>query len=170
MCSPATRRVRAHAARTVPALLVLALAAACGSSQPSGEVTEDAAPIDAPAPWTDAFAAKATLIADVIEVEGPAGLRNHWVAVQDPESIDYDLSTTPLGLRQTYALKPGAGGRQLSAWLDNWNLFAFERIVVLERPTRGGAVVVRATGGVVASLPEGETRSERFERSFQVGP
>jgi hypothetical protein len=169
MCSPTTRRVPAQRALSVTAVLALALVAACGSSQPSGAVTEDAALIDAPAPWTDAFAAKATLIADVIEVEGPAGLRNHWVAVQDPETIDYDLSTTPQGLRQIYALKPGAGGRQLSAWLDNWNLFAFERIVVLERPTRGGAVVVRAVGSVVASLPEGETRSERFERSYQVG-
>jgi hypothetical protein len=152
------------------ALLATALfAAACGTSSPQEGAPDDGVPIDAPAPWTDAFIGQATILADVIEIEGPAGIRTHCVARQDSENVDYDLATTDRGLVQTYALKPGAGGAELRAWLDNWNLVALERIVVIELPSRGGEVVVRARGNVFASLPEGETRGASFERRFEIG-
>lgn len=161
-----TDRIRiAHAALLATALL----AAGCGTSAPQDGGPEDGVPIDAPAPWTDAFIGSATILADVIEIEGPAGIRSHCVAQQDSENVDYELATTNEGLQQTYALKPGAGGAELRAWLDNWNLVALERLVVLERPTRGGAVIVRARGDVFASLPEGETRGARFERRYEIG-
>jgi hypothetical protein len=156
--------------RVHAALFALAfLAAGCGTSSSQDGPPDDGVPIDAPAPWTDAFTGEATIVADVIEIEGPAGIRTHCVARQDPDFVDYDLATNERGLVQTYALKPGAGGSELRAWLDNWNLVALERIVVVELPSRGGEVVIRARGDVFASLPEGETRGASFERRFEIG-
>jgi len=162
------KTVRTRLAHAV-LLATTLFAAGCGTSSPQDGDSDDGVPIDAPAPWTDAFIGQATILADVIEVEGPAGIRTHCVARQDSENVDYDLATTNDGLVQTYALKPGAGSAELRAWLDNWNLVALERIVVLERPSRGGVVIVRARGNVFASLPEGETRGASFERRFEIG-
>lgn len=164
-------RVAARFRAAVLCGAVLVLAAACGSTPdaPDDAGTVNGAPLEAPAPWTDGFADKVYIFADVITVEGPAGLRTHCAVVQDDASYDYDLATTERGLVQTLSVKPGSLQPTANVFLDNWELRAFQRIVVTERPQRDGEIVVRATGSVGAELPEGRVEGSTFERRFTVG-
>jgi hypothetical protein len=149
----------------------LVLVASCGTTPDGPKNTEvvEGVPIEAPAPWTDAFVDKVYIFADVITVEGPAGLRTHCAVVQDDASYDYDLATTERGLVQTLSVKPGALQPTANVFLDNWELRGFQRVVVTERPQRDGEVIVRATGRVGAVLPEGRIEGSTFERRFTVG-
>ncbi|QDU85826.1 hypothetical protein Pla163_29670 [Planctomycetes bacterium Pla163] len=160
---------RLHVAALCGAALVLV--ASCGSTPdaPDDTAVVDGVALEAPAPWTDAFVEKVYIFADVITVEGPAGLRTHCAVVQDDASYDYDLATTERGLVQTLSVKPGALQPTANVFLDNWELRGFQRVVVTERPQRDGEVIVRATGRVGAQLPEGRVEGSTFERRFVVG-
>lgn len=160
-------------------LLGALLASGCATTDESDGATTDAvdaaeagdgsAPIEAPAPWIDAFTDEVRIFADVITVDGPAGLRTHCAIIQDDESFDYELEAKEHGLVHTLSLKPGAEVPTANVYLDNWKLHAFQRVVVTERPTDTGEVVVRATGKVGAYLPDGRVDGETFVRRFRVG-
>jgi len=129
--------------------LALALVAACHQPQKQSATPKDdvgAEDITPPVaqPWTDAFTKKAVLFADVIEIEGPAGMIKHAGVRIEPDIHDAHLRTTPKGLLQEVSLKPGAGA-EVRAILDNWELVAFQRITILER-VGPGDVELRARG------------------------
>ncbi|MEZ5979771.1 MAG: hypothetical protein R3F34_16355 [Planctomycetota bacterium] len=147
--------------------LVLGALAACGGTRAHQQAADPT--VDVPPPWTEEFTTAGTLIANTIVVEGPAGLRGHCAGQQDESKIDYELSTTDRGLVQTFTLVAGSGGTEIRGWIDRWELFAFEKLVIVERPTRGGEVVVRAIGDVVFAGPGGETRAPSFERRARAG-
>lgn len=154
--------------RSILALALLALAS-CGGTR-TQDVHQAPPTVDVPPPWTDVFLEGCTLIADTIVVEGPAGLRDHCAGRQDQTSIDYDLATTSRGLEQTFVLVPGSEAVEIRGWIDRWELFAFEKLVIVERPTRGGEIVVRAVGNVLFADADGdESRSPTFERRVRTG-
>lgn len=106
----------------------------------------DAAP-PAPNPWTDAFQARAVLIADEVRIEGPPGLLEHVVIKQEPEVHVYSIKATDQGLLQEAVLRDEILHAPIEAHLDALQIAAEKRLVVLERP---GAVpvIVEATGSV----------------------
>jgi|GEM_PF-1587558 len=160
--------------RRALALAALALFAACAGPKQDGgaAATDDAEPgavVEAPAPWTDGFLEEGQIVADVIVIEGPAGLRAHSAIQRDDDSIDYDQQVTGEGLVQTVALKPDAAIPAVTVTIDNWTLYALERIVVTERPTEDGEVVLRATGQVVAEIGGERIEGPSFVRRYRVG-
>lgn len=137
--------------------------------QPTEPTTDGRAPVEAPAPWTEAFLTDVEVVADEIAIEGPAGLRTHTAVTRDDVSIDYDQRVTEEGLVQTHVVKPGATIPAIEVTIDRWTLYALERVVVTERPTNTGEVVVRATGRVVAETPQGRIEDHSFVRRYRVG-
>ena len=143
-------------------VLFLTLLVASCSSEP-----ERPEPVQAPAvplgPWTTAFGEPAVLIADVIRIEGPEDLVQHFATMQDPEITEYRIRTTNEGLLQETTMKQGVGGAQISAQIDGWELKALKKLIVLQRfedvPVtirgQGNAFWASATGG-------GEQRSEEL--------
>ncbi|MEZ5973841.1 MAG: hypothetical protein R3F17_10135 [Planctomycetota bacterium] len=145
-----------------PSLLALCWIAlsACQSDRPAPQptpaapapgVTEASAPrpmLSEPEPlaWTDAFAQKAVLLAETIEIEGPPGLRVHAALTADTDRYVVSQKATDEGLLQTVATRPEQGF-EVRCQLDAWQLAA-QHIRVLERPGNCD-VVVRATGAPV---------------------
>lgn len=155
-------------------LVAAALVCACAGpaeKEATGTGPEAAGEIavEAPAPWTDGFLQPGQLVADVITIEGPAGLRSHTAIVRDDDSIDYDQQVTENGLVQTMSLKPDATIPAVTVTIDNWTVHAFQRIVITERPSADGDVVLRASGQVVAEVPDGNFEGPNFQRRFRVG-
>lgn len=97
-------------------------------------------------PWTDAFLEPTGVIADVIEIEGPPALIDHFVGRQFPELVDYSTEVTPEGLLHVYRRKDVHPIVEISAQLDNWELAAFVELRVLFAVDRR-PVVLRAKGG-----------------------
>lgn len=143
---------------TQPLSLVLLLALSCGSPSVShgvAPVPEDG-PLAPPSlPWTDAFLEVALLMADEVRIEGPPGLIAHFVGRVE-EGVTRSVKTLPEGLRQIYAVDEGAFG-EIRAQLDQLQIVALRRIVVLERPGPVD-VVVEARGDVFHQDPRGEVR------------
>ena len=115
--------------------LALVLLAACQQPQKQDTPTDPEIDIPAPVagPWTEAFLKKAVLFADEIQIEGPQGMIKHAGVRIEPEIHDSSTRTTKNGLLQEVRQKPGAEG-EVRAILDNWELVAFQRITILERP------------------------------------
>ena len=132
----------------VVALASLALLAACQPSKqsaaPKVETTETELAGPVIKAWTEAFSRKSMLFADEIVVDGPQGIIDRTALRIDPDTNDSTTRTTKDGLRQELRLKPGAPG-ELHAFLDNWELVGFQRIVILERVAPCD-VHVRASG------------------------
>lgn len=105
-------------------------------------------------PWTGRFQNESVLLADEIHIEGPKGLLEHVVSVQDPARVEYVVKTTPSGLRQTTRLREDGQPAQIDAQIDAWRLVAFRRLVVLEKP---GDVPVRLRGVGRAIHRDGDT-------------
>ena len=148
--------------------LGLVLLAACQqpnkqSTTPSSDSADTDVDPPAPKPWTDAFVKKSILFADVIEVEGPQGMIDHAVLRIEPEIQDASTRTTQDGLLQETHLKPGAQG-EVHAFLDNWELVAFQRITILER-VGPCAVKVRARGE--ARFVDQTTKEEQHGAALQ---
>ncbi len=127
-------------------LCTLLLLAAC--QQPSKQNTPPNAEVAAPEhkPWTDSFTKKAILFADEIVVEGPRGIIDHAGMRVDDEVHASSTHTTKDGLLQEAHVVPGAQ-IEIHAFLDNWELIAFQKITILERVTPCD-VHVRARGDV----------------------
>lgn len=168
----------APASRAVTALVsaVLLIVASCaGPAKEDGDAaaydgdTPSGVVVEAPAPWTDGFLDAGQIVADVIVIDGPAGLRSHTAIKRDDDSIDYDQQVTSEGLVQTVSLKPDASIPAVTVTLDNWTLHALQRIVVTERPTDSGEVVLRATGDVVAEIAGERVEAPSFVRRYRIG-
>lgn len=129
--------------------LALLLAAACGTPTKSSERSASAGDeADVPLvpqalPWTDAFLESALLVAREVHIEGPPGLIVHFVGRVE-EGIATEVKTLTEGLRQTFTVEPGAP-IEVRAQLDQLQIVAERRIVVLERPGPVD-VVVEARG------------------------
>lgn len=87
--------------------------------------------------WPKRFREPAILVADEITIEGPPGLLNHVATEQNPEAVDYEVTTTPNGLLQSAVVRQNANRGNVQAQLDGWTLVATRRMQVLERPGRG---------------------------------
>lgn len=105
-------------------------------------------------PWTEAFLEPTGVIADVIEIEGPPALIDHFVGRQFPELVDYSTEITPEGLVHIYRRKDVHPIVEISAQLDNWELAAFVELRVLFALDRR-PVVLRARGGATARAYSG---------------
>ncbi len=156
-----------------PVLLLASLGAgaACSTTakgtEPPGPVAEarpstptappqEPAP-DPPRPWTRAFREKSLLVAREVSVEGPPGLLAHVAILQDPQTCDHEVRTTPEGLLQEASVRPGAEGALARCQLDGLAIAATRRLEVLERPL-AEQVVVRARGEAVWQRVDGADR------------
>ena len=142
-----------------PALLLACLALACSTparesppAQPEqgATATETETETSAPPPpahgWVNTFMDEAVLMATSVRIEGPPGLRDHVVLVQDLDHHSYDTVTTEKGLLQTVEVRDDV--RYLApirVHLDQLTIMAERRIVVLERPG-WVPVTIEATG------------------------
>jgi hypothetical protein len=142
--------------RLMPTVLALLGCVACGS--PDKHAESPFAPAPDPnagppngvlpvKPWTDKFIKSAVLVAQDVRVEGPDGLLEHFVAVQELDIVDVQTKTTSDGLLQTYTLKNGQQSGEIRAQLDNLNITCMRHLEVLERPGHV-PVVVQAKGEV----------------------
>lgn len=100
-------------------------------------------------PWTNAFLERTGVIADVIEIEGPPALLDHFVGHQNPDFAEYTIEPRPDGMLHIYRRRDVHPVLEVSAQLDAWELSAFAELRVLfavdDRP-----VVLRAKGGASA--------------------
>ena len=97
----------------------------------------------APKPWTDRFLKPAALIALDVRIEGPKGLLDHLVTVQDPGVLDLELKTTNAGLLQTITFRKDAPpGGEIRAQLDQLGIAALRKLTILERPGPVDVLVV----------------------------
>jgi hypothetical protein len=132
--------------RHLACVLTLGLALACAA--PGAEPTEapepepaDTGPAEAaaapppPMPWTQEFLNESVLMARVVRIEGPPGLREHLALLQDPKHHDHTVRTVSQGLLQTTELREDVHYlAPIRCQLDRLTIVAEERLVVLERP------------------------------------
>lgn len=137
------------------ALLWIASCAAPGD-KPAKVVDPSRADAGRPAarelPWTEAFRAEAFLVADDIEVIGPAGIRDHAVLQQNEKGV-YSVRTTTQGLVQE--LRATSATAELRGHLDNWILVASRSLRFIEVPEET-PVRVRAVGQALFRSMDGE--------------
>jgi hypothetical protein len=129
----------------------------------SSDSTEgSAAPADLP--WTQEFTELAVLVASEVRIEGPPGLREHFVQNQDSENHTYRVRTVPEGLMQETAVKELGSVFPIRCNLDSLTIVAERSLTVLERP---GEVPVRvfARGDAYwkRTNSENERRGEELE-------
>jgi hypothetical protein len=96
-------------------------------------------------PWTQAFHGPALLLAAEIRIEGPDGLLDHVATRVEPDTQEKIEKTVTEGFLQEITVRPGAGATEIHGQLDNLQLVATRRLVVLERP--GGSDLVVAASG-----------------------
>ncbi|MCC6407878.1 MAG: hypothetical protein IT453_12010 [Planctomycetes bacterium] len=154
----------------------LALAAGCSSPKKSDAAekpdasgaraagAEDARPIkkkQPDKPWTTAFGEKAALVGDEVTIEGPPGLLEHVLVLQNSEFFTHEERATPDGFLQLTAVKPDVGGAPpIRLRIDAWTIDAMVSVRVLERP--GEVPVVVQVSGEAWYKPlagDGEQRS-----------
>lgn len=152
--------------KTLATLIVL-LCAGCGATPASDPARRAEAP---PRPWTRAFSSPAILIADEIVVEGSGDLLAHVASRQDPTTTSYSSRTTAEGLRQETTVRADAGGAEITAQLDAWELHALRRLVVLQR-FDDAPVTLRASGNAywVAADGRGERRAAALSFGGEPG-
>jgi hypothetical protein len=149
-------------------LLPFGLAVLAGGCVSEGDPKADQAAAEtvyAPAPWTTRYASKGVVMAREIVVEGPEGLREHAALQQNDTVATIVVDTTAVGLVQQLTKRDTLDGQfvELRGHVDNWNLVAFERITLIERPDRNGPVRVIAMGEAYVSTDGEERRGERLE-------
>ena len=123
------------------------------------------APPPAAQPWTDAFLAPAVLVADEIRIEGPAGLRDHLATRAEPGLHERTEKTTSQGFLTEIHLRTGHFDAPIKAWLDQLELAAMVKLVVLERPGLVD-VTLSARGQVLWS--DKRTKQEKRSESFSL--
>lgn len=92
-------------------------------------------------------------MAQNIELEGPNGLLLHVAATQNPDEFRYRTEAIEGGLRQVFE-RSSPGSTPLRVQLDKWELYASERVVIVERLSEV-PVTLRATGDVSWSDAQG---------------
>jgi hypothetical protein len=130
---------------------------------PDGARDPDAAAAGAsrepvPIAWTDAFMRRALLLADEIRVEGPRGLLEHVAVRSDDGLYERDVETTPDGFVQTTSARPDVG-ELVRGQLDQWQLVANRRIVIIENPAALD-VLITARGDALWQDPSGIERRD----------
>ncbi len=133
-------------------LVLLSIGCTTGQKQKPDQVKiREAAAAE---PWTEAFMEPTGVIADIIEIEGPPGLIDHFAGRQFPELVDYSTEVTPEGLLHIYKRKDVHPIVEISAQLDNWELAAFVELRVLFAVDRR-PVALRAKGGATVRAYSG---------------
>jgi len=121
--------------------------------------------------FTERFAQPAMLLADRIEVYGPADLLEHLALRQDSEGFALSIKTTTAGLRQELTRKPQVLGGEAFAQLDQWQLFALHKLIVVQAPDDQPVRIVAF--GQAVYLPKGageqELKQERITFTGQHG-
>jgi len=121
--------------------------------------------------FTERFTRPAVLLADRIEVHGPADLFEHLAVRQDSPGFVSSTVTTPAGLRQELTRKPEEVGGEAFAQLDQWQLFALHKLIVIQAPD-DQPVRILALGQAVF-IPqddsEPEIKDERINFTGQHG-
>jgi hypothetical protein len=84
------------------------------------------------------------VVAEEIWIEGPDDLLGHVAIEQDLLRVDYTTKTTTDGLLQEATVREGVRA-QIHARIDEWQVAALRRLVVLQRPGEV-PVTIRATG------------------------
>lgn len=142
-------------------ITLLALVGTLGCAAPADRPADvvDTKKSEAPArpprrelPWTEAFQEDAFLVADEIEVIGPAGIRDHAV-IQQNEKGSYSVRTTAQGLVQE--LRATTFPAELRGHLDKWILVASRSLRFVEVPEEV-PVRVRAVGQALFRSMDGE--------------
>jgi len=150
-----------NVARFASPILVLSLAAGCGSSGVS-DSTVDAPPAGGapapPRPWTGEFLQPAVLVAARVRIEGPQGLLDHVVTRPDPLSHLHSEATLPEGYLQKLSQRPGAPEAEIKAQLDQLVIAATQRLEILERPGPVDVVVIAEGDAFWSPQGPGEAR------------
>lgn len=147
-----------------PLFVLLALAACQREPRPeAGPAGELAPPV--PTAWTAAFLRPAVLVADEIEIEGPADLIDHVVLRADPDTNVYVTKTIAAGLFQELRARPETR-IEVRGQLDTWSLAAFKKLTVLQRPGEV-PVTVRARGNAYWAPADGSAERRGPELAFQ---
>jgi hypothetical protein len=142
--------MRATRTLRVASVLLTGVALACATApevpEPAPEELPET-PEPAP-PWTATFMDEAVLMAEVVRIEGPPGLREHFALVQDNDHHIHEVKTTPEGLLQKTALKSDVTYlAPIRCQLDKLTIVAERQLIVLERPAHV-PVSVKADGDV----------------------
>ncbi|HIF42075.1 MAG TPA: hypothetical protein EYQ74_13410 [Planctomycetes bacterium] len=122
-----------------------------------------------PTPWTDAFLGRAILLADLITIEGPAGLVEHCVMTLDDALFERTELPTTDGLELVLKHRAGTNGQELlRAQIDAWNLAAYKEIRMVLRAGLS-EVIVTAEGNALWKDTDGtEQRGPRLLFRGQV--
>ena len=166
-------RPTALAALELVALVALVCGTSCSSSastktHASKETAKSGSAIPPAAkPWTDAFLERGVLIADVIEIEGPEGLRDHLATRTEPLMHERVEKVTAQGFLTEIKLLPGKSDAPIKAWLDQFELAAVVKLVVLEHP--GPVDVTLKARGQVLWVDKSTNQEQRSENFVRVG-
>ena len=120
-------------------------------------------------PWTERFFTAGALVANDVRIEGPDGLLEHVVSLQDLQITDVVTKTTPDGLLQTITLRSDAVGEEIRAQLDNLAIACSRSLTILERPGPVD-VVVTAAGDVFFQEKGSDAGEQRAPNLRLVGP
>jgi hypothetical protein len=167
----------AHITSTHSLALPLFLALTCGAGcSPSAStksqgtkasLKSDSSIPPAAKPWTAAFMKPAVLIADVIEIDGPEGLRDHLATRTEPLMQERVEKVVPRGFLTEIKLLPGKSDAPIKAWLDQLELAAVVKLVVLEHP--GPVDVTVSAHGQVLWADKTTNQQQRSESFTLVG-
>jgi hypothetical protein len=146
--------------RSLALLAVAFTACSTPSDKPARAADETAA-----AAWTQTFLDDTVLSAADVRIEGPPGLREHVVVVQDPDNHSFEVHTTADGLLTEARIKPDGLGNAIHAQLDKLVIAADRSIVVLERPGHV-RVTVDASGDVYFCRVQ--TRDEQRSPTLRI--
>jgi len=122
------------------ALLALACTSAPQASEPRAE---EPAPVAPERAWTRTFLEEAVLMARVVRIEGPPGLRDHLALVQDGVRHVHEVTTTREGLLQRTTVRDDLDyPAPIRCQLDRVTIVAERQLLVLERPGDVSVTVV----------------------------
>jgi hypothetical protein len=133
-------RAASRALRALAGVACACVAAACAAAPEAAEPEADEGDLEGvaaavPAPWPDTFLEQAVLMAEVVRIEGPPGLREHLAVVQDNVHHAHEVETTQKGLLQQTVVRAGLEEpAPIRCQLDNVTIVAMRKLVVLERP------------------------------------
>lgn len=157
-----------HAARVL-GLTLLFLGSSCVSTDdietpdsPEAQVEREPEP---PAPWTEHFRQSTLAMADRVFIEGPKGLLDHLATRSEDGFHSYEAETLPAGFQQTFKVIRPEAGVELRAYLDGYEIVAFQELVVIERP---GELDVRVHLSGDAFLRESDSGVERRGPQLEI--
>jgi len=124
------------ARRAVLALLGCGCLALPGCDTTSHDAQPDTGARVPPPPkaWTARFQAPAVLVADSVRIEGPDGLLDHVATRADDAAHVRTERVTADGFLTTIERRTGVAPLEIKAFLDRFEIAAWKRLVLLERP------------------------------------